>query len=111
MEIKFKKFLILSLVVTLRSHGLTLPGTAPLMESQETTAGAIKWPVSEWDEEEYKKMEQAVDKILRSSSGLDIMKLVRRIAEGVSEVIPGRTFSVTIGSFGIEYETVKKKGE
>lgn len=106
----FEKTLILPLVIGLRPQGLALPGTVPLAPQQQAVAGMVKWAAPEWDKAEYEKVQRTVDGTITTSPGIGVEKLVVKIAEAVHKAIPDRNFSVTIGSFGIEYKGKEKGG-
>lgn len=106
---KFEKTLIMPLVVALRPHGLSLPGTIPLVQQQQAIAGAVRWVTPEWDKTEYEKMQRTVDSIVTSNPGIELEKLVMKMAEAIRGVIPNRNFNLTLGSFGVDYKAKKKE--
>jgi len=106
---QFEKTLTMPLVVGLKPHSLSLPGTVPLVQQAQAVAGAVKWTAPEWDKAEYEKVQRKVEAVIAESSGMEIEKLIMKIAKAVCEAIPDRTFNVAIGSFGIEYKVKRKK--
>lgn len=108
---KFEKTLIMPLVVALRPHGLSLPGTVPLVQQQQAIAGAVRWVTPEWDKTEYEKMQRTVDSIVTSNPGIELEKLVMKMAEAICGVIPNRNFNLTLGSFGIERKVIRKEAK
>jgi len=105
---KFEKVHIMPFALNFRPHTLSLPNTAPLVERHQTIPGIVRWKTSEWNKTEYEKVQQAVDAIAVTSMGIEIEDFVTKVAEAVGKVIPNRNFTVTLGSFAIEYKAKKE---
>jgi hypothetical protein len=102
-----RKFMVMPIMLPFQADNLILPGTRPMLQRQGILGGEIKWSVSEWDKAEYERIEGKVNTL--KGQGMSIETFTQRIAELMSLLLPDRDFSVTIGSFSIEYEHVKEK--
>lgn len=105
---RFKKTHIMPLILQVEPHTLALPNTVPLAQRQpQIITGLVRWASPDWNEAEYEKVQRTVDNIKATGTGVEIENFVTKVAEAIKQVIPGRNFSVTLGSFGIEYKTEK----
>ena len=106
----FEKCHVMPLLLTFTPDtGLALPGTVPLVRKQEALAGVLRWRISEWNEAEYQRVEQAVNAVTQKSLGKRLEEYVMILAEAVAKAIPDGEFHLEISSFGIDYKP--KKGE
>lgn len=104
-----KKYHIMPIILNLTPPTLTLPYTKPMVQRQEAVGGFIKWAVAEWNQKEYEQLQNKVNTIVATSTGIRIEDFVTKLAKAVSETMPGRDFAVQLGSFGIEHKEIKRQ--
>jgi len=104
MTTKVQKFLVMPIVLPITPNTLVIPGTKPLYQQQQAVGGAVRWSVKEWNEAEYKMVQDRINAIKAEGT---IEAFTAKLAETVAAILPGRDFSVTVGSFGIEHKAEK----
>lgn len=106
MKPNFEKVHIMPIVLTITPPALTLPGV-PMTQRQQAITGVIKWSVSDWNKAEYEKVQRRAESIMTSSSGKEIEAFITKLAMALQEILPNRSFSVSVGAFGIEHKAKK----
>lgn len=104
-----KKYHIMPIMLNLTPSALTLPHTKPMVQRQEAVGGFIKWEAAEWNQREYEQLQNKINTIVPTSTGISIEDFVMKLAKAVSEAIPSRDFTVQLGSFGIENKAKEKE--
>lgn len=102
----FEKVLIMPFVLTMTP---TIALLDPTPQQQQAVGGIIRWSSPEWSKVEYSKVQSAFDSI-KSTSGMEIEEFVLKVAEVLEKILPDRNFSITLGTFAIEYKPKKKGG-
>lgn len=107
MSNKFKKFLVMPIVVPTVPKTLFIPGMKTLYQQQQPLKGVLKWETPEWNEDEYKKVMEKVYDI--TAEGISIEEYVINVAETFLSILPDRDFTVSIASFIAEYKSQENK--
>ena len=103
-----EKFLIMALALNVTPPALALPRTVPLVQKEEFIAGMLKWSVPEWKEAEFLRIQREVNNFISTTRNIEIQEYTAKLADKLEELLPDRSFSLSLGSFCIERKVEKE---
>ena len=109
MKEKFAKSLVIPFTMGMLIPTINIPNTRVIAPKPTDVPGSVIYQTSTWDNVEYARLQDIVMTAIRLNAGQVIENLVVKLAEVVQRAIPGRTFTVTIGTFVVSYKAEEVK--